>query len=80
MIDCIELEEIIEHWYHLNRIPKPICSAESVITYKSMIVFSKKDLLKKMKRFFQNLSVQDIVITDTPENTHKKQIKILSKL
>ena len=45
-----------------------------------MIVFSKKDLLKKMKRFFQNLSVQDIVITDTPENTHKKQIKILSKL
>ena len=80
MIDCSELEDIIEHWYHLNRIPKPKCSAESVITYKSMIAFSKKDLLKKMKIFFQNLKVDDIVILEKREHKYEKHIKILSKL
>ena len=80
MIDCNELEEIIEQWYHLNRIPKPISDPASIVTYKSMIAFSKRDLLKKIKKFFENVKVEDVIISETHENKHEKHIKILSNL
>ena len=80
MIDCSELEEIIEQWYHLNTIPKPVSSPASVVSYKSMIAFSKRDLLRKIKKFFENIKVEDVIISETHENKHEKHIKILSSL
>ena len=37
MIDCKELEDMIEQWYHLSTIPKPQASAASMVSYKSML-------------------------------------------
>lgn len=80
MIDCSELEDIIEQWYHLNSIPKPIADPASFVSYKSLIAFSKRDLLKKIKKFFENVKVVDVIISETHENKHEKHIKILSNL
>lgn len=84
MIDCNELEDMIEQWYHLNRIPKPLSDPASFVSYKSLIAFSKRDLLKKIKKFFEdvkieNVKIEDVVISET-HNKHEKHIKILSKL
>ncbi len=80
MIDCSELEDIIEQWYHLSTIPKPQASAASMVSYKSMLKFAKRDLLKKIKKFFENVNVEDVIISETRENKHEKHIKILSNL
>tara|TARA_B100001142_G_scaffold288726_1_gene305064 strand:- start:423 stop:662 length:240 start_codon:yes stop_codon:yes gene_type:complete len=79
MIDCCKLEEIIEQWYFLNSIPKPTCSMASKVSYKSMISFSRRDLLKKMTVFFKNLEIGDITITEKTVNK-PSLIKIQSKI
>jgi hypothetical protein len=79
MIECCKLEEVIEQWYFLNSIPKPTCSKASKVSYKSMISFSKRDLLKKMKEFFENLEIGDITITKKGDNK-TSLIKIQSNL
>ena len=79
MIECCKLEEVIEQWYFLNSIPKPTCSKASKVSYKSMISFSKRDLLKKMKECFENVEIGDITITKKAENK-TSLIKIQSNL
>ena len=65
MIDCNELEEMIEQWNLLNRIPKPLSDPASFVSYKSLIAFSKIKILKIIKKFYKDVKIEDVVISET---------------
>ena len=75
-----ELEKAFIRWHNINNIKKPTNSPASWVSYKSMIKFSKTDLLKSVLKLLKNIENYDIiVIPDLDSNGENYYIKVEPK-
>jgi len=78
-----ELEKLIIKWYKINYTKKPNGSAASWVTYKTMLKYSKKDLLKNVIELFNKIEKNEITVIpdfDSNRNYYIKVEPIQSKL
>ena len=71
-----ELEKLIIKWHNINFIRKPINSAASWVSHKSMIKYAKENLLKNVLNIFKQIEKNEITVIPDFDSVGNYYIKI----